>query len=338
MRVVAGAPIPASLTAQGVKGKAKQEAHFLRFRAEVVERLRANGDEDANGWADFRKLAKAMFGEGVLLPKRKGEEHHRLNLSRAQLRQLAEDPETVAKRIAELRADGTLPKGGLGAKHTAQLYARAAKEGLKAGKGAVLTVATVNDDFTDRKTNLPRIRAGVMLVQEAKNTNIRRELGSHRGVHQDTRRDDRAGSAVVWNKKRVDVTDRGYSLAVEPRGAGMLRRWMSWTDMKVDGATVRMISVHRPPKRFSHLWPQFDANLARFVKQTKGPVVIGLDANERNPRALAKATGLKWVAPQGSIDGFLVSPGVKIEKVWRLPKGSSDHHPVLARIRLPPAK
>lgn len=198
-----------------------------------------------------------------------------------------------------------------------------------------LTIATVNDDFTDRKTNLKRVKAGVVLVQEAKNTRIRDVLRDRTqfGVHQ-ARREDRAGSAVVWNKDRVQGGRRGYALGVTPQGAAMLTRWMSWTDVNVDGAKVRMISVHRPPARFKRLWPDFDRNLAAFIKRSPLPVVVGMDANQRNPRALAHRTGLRWHAPEGSIDGFLASRGIRFERTWRAPKGSSDHHPVLARITL----
>ena len=153
------------------------------------------------------------------------------------------------------------------------------------------------------------------------------------GVHQ-AARDDKAGSAVVWKKGEVKVTDRGYRLGVTPQGAAMLKRFMSWTDMTVDGAKVRMISVHRPPLRFKRLWPDFDRNLAAFIKQSDVPVVVGMDANQRNPRALARMTGLRWHAPKGSIDGFLASRSVRFERTWRADKGSSDHHPVLARITL----
>jgi hypothetical protein len=198
-----------------------------------------------------------------------------------------------------------------------------------------LTIATVNDDFTDRKTNLKRVKAGVVMVQEAKNTNIRGVLKNRDqfGVHQG-KTEDKAGSAIVWNKDRVKGGQRGYALGVTPQGAAMLKRWISYTDVNVDGAKVRMVSVHRPPARFKRLWPDFDKNLAAFIKHSPLPVVVGMDANQKNPRALAHRTGLRWHAPKGSIDGFLASREVKFETVWRAPKGSSDHHPVLARITL----
>lgn len=200
-----------------------------------------------------------------------------------------------------------------------------------------LTIATVNDDYTDEKTNLKRLKnVGVVMVQEAKNTNLRDEFPNEQrfGVHQ-AKRDDKAGSAILWKKQdRVTAGKRGYVLGVNPQGAAMLRRWINFTDLNVNGAKVRMISVHRPPKRFARLWPDFDRNLAAFIKSSKLPVVVGMDANQKNPQALARMTGLRWHSPTGSIDGFLASRSVHFERTWRTPKGSSDHHPVLARITL----
>jgi len=199
------------------------------------------------------------------------------------------------------------------------------------------TIATVNDDFTDHKTNLHRVKAAVVLAQETKNTNVHK-VGSAEGlgVHQNLRRDDQAGTSVLWNKDRVHAGKRGYAVGVRPQGAAMLERWINFTDVSVDGAKVRMVSVHRPPKRFSRLWPDFDRNLAAFVKRSPLPVIIGMDANQVNPRRLAHLTGLRWHAPKGSIDGFLATRGIRFENLRTAPKGSSDHHPVLAKVTLRP--
>lgn len=289
-------------------------------------------------WQQLRQLARSLYGaEAFGAAPVAGEKYRRLSLSPAQLRDLAAHPQKVSNHVRRLAESGVLKPdtGSWSSSDLAKVATRTARQIVGGRDNATtFTVATVNDDFTDKKTNLKGIKADVMLVQEAKNTNIRRALSDKHGVHQNVRHDDKAGSAVVWKRGEVKAGDRGYALGVEPRGAGMLRRWISWSDVKIDGQQVRMISVHRPPKRFAHLWPAFDANLAKFVKSTRGPVVVGLDANQRDPRGLARATGLKWQAPKGSIDGFLVSPGITVEKMWRLPKGTSDHHPVMARLRM----
>jgi endonuclease/exonuclease/phosphatase family metal-dependent hydrolase len=205
-------------------------------------------------------------------------------------------------------------------------------------KGATVTVATVNDDFTDSKTSVPRVRrsADVLLVQEAKNTRVRGELSRDTfGVHQNFKDTAQAGAAIAWKREVAHAVDSGEALA-SAQGHGILARWINFTDMTIDGQRVRMISVHRPPARAKALWPEFDRHLAAFVKRHKGPVIIGLDANQRDPQRLAHMAGLRWVAPKGSIDGFLVSPRVHVESMWRLPKGASDHAPVVAKFRIRP--
>lgn len=202
----------------------------------------------------------------------------------------------------------------------------------KKHRGETLTIATVNDDFNTPRSNVRHVKADVIMVQEAKNENLHKLAKDHYGVHQNVKREDQAGSGLLWDKRVGTAKRSGYALGVTPHGAGMLTRWINYTDLKVGDAKVRMVSVHRPPARFKRLWPMFDRQLASFVRHSKLPVVIGLDANERNPQGLAKKCGLHWSAPKGSIDGFLVSPGISVEKVWRLPKGTSDHHPVVAKI------
>ncbi len=199
-----------------------------------------------------------------------------------------------------------------------------------------LTITTMNDDFTDKVTDVKKAKADVVLLQETKNNRLRKALpdSDRFGVHQGTAA-DKANASIVWKKGAARATDRGYALGVEPRGAAMLKRWISWVDMDVGGTKVRMVSVHRPPKRFDHLWSAFDRNLAAFVKSSKLPVVIGMDANQVNPARMARLTGLKWHAPPGSIDGFLATPGIRFNNLRRLPKHRSDHHPVTADISIP---
>ena len=211
-------------------------------------------------------------------------------------------------------------------------------------KKETLTIATVNDDFTDGKTRLKRLNKAtdVMLVQEAKYTKIRKELkGSGVGVHQDRSSEDRAGSAVVWDKKDARATKRGLKLMSE-KGEGVLNRWVTFVDLKVGDKKVRMVSVHRPPGYASELWRQFDTKLRAFIKHTtkdlKLPLVIGMDANTEQYGRFARANGMKWHAPKGptahgkTIDGFLASPGIKFNNLHRLNRGPSDHTPVVADI------
>lgn len=341
MRVVAG-------TKSGATAATAVHPRSEKFKAQLKSKLKAAQAPDS-AWGDFRAVARSLFGDAAFLPKRPGENFRRLDFSSAQLRQLADHPAKVVKHIHTLQSQGKFPKDSKkwSASEAAKLYARSARSvlpaksnssnGANGSKGETFTIATVNDDFTDRRTNLKHVKASVILAQETTNTDVRHVLAKDTwGVHQNTHRVDQAGTSVIWKRDDAKVLHSGYAMGVRPHGVRMHNRWINWTDMKIGDQKVRMISVHRPPRRYSRLWPQFDANLAAFVRHSKLPVVIGMDANQVDPHALAKKTGLKWNAPKGSIDGFLTSPGVRITKMWRLPKGSSDHNPVVAQIHLPP--
>jgi hypothetical protein len=300
----------------------------MRKLGDLVERFESRGLKVVIG-GDFNRDSFKVLGDQVAYDNKLNVGTH----GRSTLDYL------MHTRGSGLEKLGARVQGGYASDHDAVI----ARYSLGGGGGtrtapevhrSALTIATVNDDFTDRKTNIGRVkdRADVVMMQEAKNTHVRRAVrGDSFGVHQNVRRDDQAGTALVWRRDKAQKKDSGYEMAVRPHGRAMLNRWINYTDLNVDGTTVRMVSVHRPPPRFKSLWPLFDANLAAFVKSSKGPVVIGLDANQRDPQHLARLTGLRWHAPPGSIDGFLVSPGVEVGKMWRLPRGSSDHNPVLAR-------
>ncbi|MFT3710892.1 MAG: hypothetical protein QM817_24975 [Archangium sp.] len=202
------------------------------------------------------------------------------------------------------------------------------------------TVATINDDWaTPKKSNFSWVKADVMLGQETKFAHLRAmdrfKDEKKFGVHQNFKDEAKAGSSIVWKKSdRIQAGKRGYELGVTPHGAKMLSRYINFTDMKIDGKNVRMVSVHRPPPRFKRLWPEFDRALTAFVKNTKGSIIIGMDSNVHNHRALARMTGLRWHGIGDSFDGFLTSRDVKFDNLHTLKNGSSDHKPVLARVHI----
>lgn len=206
-----------------------------------------------------------------------------------------------------------------------------------------LRLASVNDDFGTAASNVPEVapHADVIFVQEGKRTPIDPLLDTGWGVHQDISSDALAGSALAWRKSLVIVTAVGTTLGVLPHGAAMLARYIAWARGSFYGRRLWLASCHRPPLRYRRLWPLFDAHLAarvRAARMARRLVVIGMDANERDARRLATLCGLKWVAPEGSIDGFLVSKSLRVSDVRRLPRGTSDHHPVLATVHIPRAK
>lgn len=216
---------------------------------------------------------------------------------------------------------------------------------------ATIRIVTFNDDFTDgRKTDLPRVHGGVVMVQEAKNVNVHRTVNQDRyNAFQNRGDDGRAGSALYWRQDRFRVLDRGQRLLASPDGNDdMLKRYVSWTDLKVRGSdvTVRMASAHRPPGDEKDEWAEFDRGLVAFARQARRdgiPVVIGMDLNMKDPariRALEKATGLEWHRPPGSIDGFLTSPNVRFNTPPRRgsDRHSEGHSPVSASITVFEAK
>ncbi len=302
---------------------------------EVIRMNRELGEQGKSRWEQFRTVTREMFGEKAFAAAKSGTGKI-VDLGSAQLRTLASSPGKIEAAIKKLQGEGKLSKNNnhFHAGTVAKQIAKAAKAGLHTGK--TFTVATINDDFTDKKTSLNRVNQQVnpdiMLLQEAKNSNLAKDAGKGVGVFQNRSTDDKAGSAVAWDKDEVKAGKRGLALGVNPpKGVGMLSRYMTFTDVKVEGRSVRMISVHRPPQRFKAQWPAFDRNLAAFVKSSPLPVIIGLDANERTPAGLAKATGLRWESSgPTSIDGFLVSKELGVSNIRRLDKGVSDHHPVVA--------
>lgn len=335
MRVLPGSP--SASQRDEIRLQSVQHPKVLKFRAALKNQFPA--PRRAEEWQQFRRLAVGLFGPSVLLPQRKGETFRRLNLSPAQLRHLAQRSGQVSRQIEHLQAEGRYSKKADPASR-ARLYARVAARVVDvdrdtaAGKTVTFTAATINDDYTDRRTNVPDVKATVKLVQEAKNTDLRQELSNDWGVHQNSRDPGKKGSAVVWDKDRVRATDRGVVLGVTPQGQKMMKRWISWTDVVIDGVKVRMASAHRPPRRFNELWPEFDRNLARFVKSTRLPLIIGMDSNTRDPSKMERITGLKWAGLRRDIDGFLVSPGIRVDQIREGPRRSSDHNPVIARFRV----
>lgn len=209
---------------------------------------------------------------------------------------------------------------------------------------ATIRIVTFNDDFTDKKTDLPHIHGGVVMVQEAKNVNVRGEVNQRRyDVFQNREDPAHAGSALYWKHDRFRVTGRGQKLLARADGNDdMLNRHITWSDLKVRGkdVNVRMASAHRPPGDEKDEWAEFDRGLVQFAKQARRdgiPVVIGMDINMRDPkriRELERKTGLEWHRPPGSIDGFLTSPNIRFNVKPHREKDrfSEGHRPVAASI------
>ncbi len=213
---------------------------------------------------------------------------------------------------------------------------------------ATMRIVTLNDDFTDWKTDLPHIDGGVVMVQEAKKVNVRGvvDRDAYR-VFQNREDDAHAGSALYWRRDRFKTLDTRQKLLAKSEGRpndDMLDRYVSWSDMQVRGKNVkvRMASAHRPPLDEPDEQREFDKNLKAFADKARRdhiPLVIGMDANfprahrDQAIRRLEKLTGLQWHGAPGGIDGFLVSKGVRFNDTpHREMDHFSDHDPVAASI------
>ncbi len=207
---------------------------------------------------------------------------------------------------------------------------------------------TVNDDFTDRLTDVTHLLAThrplVAGVQEGKQTtyvrHVRRDLRHRYGVRQDDRHDGAAGVAVLWNRTHArptghneDRPDRlgGGWLELLPAGDGLLARGVVWQDLELRTSTgpmrVRVASTHRPPQRDQHLWRSFDRALASFAAASPLPLLVFMDANEEGgPTALVRRTGLAWHGV--GIDGVLTDLAAPSAPT-ALERRHSDHHAVL---------
>ncbi|MGZ4436677.1 MAG: hypothetical protein ACXVW6_03505 [Nocardioidaceae bacterium] len=199
-----------------------------------------------------------------------------------------------------------------------------------------LRVATFNVDWAlperavDHDLDDLKPHADVLLAQEAKNVTVERLLGGGWHTHQDLERRDKRGTAVSW-RTGIREPGSGYALGVRPGSEEMLTRWISWTDAEIDGTVVRIASTHRPPPRYDELWPRFDDALSRFVHDSPHPVLVGLDSNTRTHDGLEQDTGLHWHGV--GIDCFLTD--MQLTDVHALPRGNSDHHPVVGDLAVP---
>lgn len=213
---------------------------------------------------------------------------------------------------------------------------------------SVVETLTVNDDFTDRTTDLPALlenrRPAFGGAQETKRENVDRkvrlELGQHYGIRQDRHTDAAAGVAVFWDRllcrplgeaiDRPAVYGRGW-LELTRGESGLLARGVVWQDLVirlgwVSRARVRVAAAHRPPHRFRHLWPVFDRKLADWCQESPLPVAVFMDANEHGgPTELARLSGLTWRGV--GIDGVLTNLKVPGQPV-ALPRMHSDHRAV----------
>lgn len=215
------------------------------------------------------------------------------------------------------------------------------------GRFVELTIVTCNDAFTSKGTNLPDLIArgvDLIFVQEGRAAvyrNIRNKAGGRvlplhmYGVHQDPNSLDKAGSAVIWKHTAFNRSAAGYTFAVH--APGLMARWIAWLRGTIGGRKAWLWSAHRPPIRDRRWWRPFDLAFKarlRLALRAHRLILGGMDSNQRGGPHYG-IRGVRWHAVGDSIDGFLLSASIEVLSIEELPMDTSDHHPVIARVRVP---
>ncbi|WP_418061799.1 endonuclease/exonuclease/phosphatase family protein [Pimelobacter simplex] len=218
---------------------------------------------------------------------------------------------------------------------------------------AVLEGVTINDDFTDRSSDVPAIlrarRPAWIGIQEGKRDDYADLVQDARyaSVQRTTSAATR-GVAIVLDRTQVrpvgrhvdDPCRRGHGYRqLTPPGGGIMARGVVWQDVRLVGSgtgrLVRLASVHRHPRRARDRWTEFDAALAAWLLASPLPVWLAGDFNApvgslRLPGTTTRRRGI-------GIDGHVVTVPLRFagRRNRRLKKRSSDHAGVAALVRVP---
>lgn len=173
-------------------------------------------------------------------------------------------------------------------------------------------------------------------MQEALKVKVRKALSKLLGVHQDLTSAATRGVAIAWDKQTVEKDGRKRVTLGSRRAPGVRDRHLIHVDVDLeDRLTVRAIAGHRPLKSTGRQ-DEFDDTLRQLVDTSPHPVIVGIDCNDRDPDAWAKSLGLRWHGK--GIDGFAVTPGIKLVNVRRQKATGSDHRPVTAVLQVGPSR
>lgn len=177
--------------------------------------------------------------------------------------------------------------------------------------------------------------AQVLFLQEVGNLNVANVLKGWT-VCQDMSNAVTSGAAIAIRPGvRFRVSLSKYIVLVpshqEGNGIAVVRGTFYGTPME-------FISAHRPREKRSDLWPVYDAALAAYVQGCKDRgnlVVIGIDANDGIPQGLADELKLAMLTPYDtSLDMFMLSGTIVTNGVTTMLRRTSDHHAVLAVLRV----
>lgn len=233
----------------------------------------------------------------------------------------------------------------MNARQQAQRAARRARHAVALARLGSHEILSVNDDFTDHVTDIPRLarkrRPLAIGGQETKGINYHQRMPDGWGVRQRLTSDATAGVMVAWDKDRARAignakdqparVGHGWVPLVEPRdGDPMLTRGVVWQDLQVRGYgdEFRLASTHRPPRYLAHLWTEFDRNLRRWLEASPIPVVLCMDANDVGGPGFIDDP---WQWRGRGIDGVITN--LRVTSAFELDQRRSDHQPVSHAVR-----
>ncbi|MBU2693865.1 endonuclease/exonuclease/phosphatase family protein [Pimelobacter sp. 30-1] len=218
----------------------------------------------------------------------------------------------------------------------------------------MLEGVTVNDDFTDRVSDVPAIlaarRPAWIGVQEGKREDYAGLLDDPRyAVVQRMTSDATRGVAVVLDLDQVrpvgryvdDPRRRGHGYRqLTAAGLGILARGVVWQDVRIAGPlgrrrVVRLASTHRHPRRARARWSDFDGALVDWLLASPVPVWLAGDFNA--PVAAVRLRGAATARRGRGIDGHVLTGPLRFvdRRARRLRKRTSDHAGVSALVRVP---
>lgn len=234
----------------------------------------------------------------------------------------------------------------MSARKRARRVVRRVQHKAHLARPSVYEVLAVNDDFTDRVTDIPALARQHKPLgiggQETKGINYRTRLDQNTwGVRQRMATQATQGVMVAWNRELChavgSATDDPYTLGggwipiVEPRrGDDMLTRGVVWQDIQIRGTgiRIRLASYHRPPARHRDLWREADDRLEAWLDSSPIPVLLLTDANEPGgPNVDDHRWGWRGIGIDGAVSNL------RVPSVYELAPRKSDHRPISVAVR-----
>lgn len=214
----------------------------------------------------------------------------------------------------------------------------------------------VKADFAEYST-----KADIILVQEARDVKLKNLVDTKVwAVRQNVSSSATRGSAILVRKSIAKSGGIGKLRLIKGVGAsscpggGIGTRYIARVNVALKGGpTVKLASVHMPPKRcWGPVYNTMANRVVSMVKNTSGSLIVGGDWNKKvrsDPNNIRLRTGrsLKIRAPKDSIDGFYFRPSARLRSgsykkpalqtvgdAKRLAKTHSDHRPVRMIMRI----